>query len=73
MSRETNIERFFTPPRSPQKSDVNWHIKDSEDNKTILLGCKHLSTMEELMEHFVDNFSLHASKQKKSQKCNAMH
>lgn len=73
MSRETNTEKFFTPPKNPQKSDVNWHIKDNEDSKTNLLGCRHLSIMEKLMEQFVDNFSLRASKQKKSKKCNAPH
>jgi hypothetical protein len=50
MSRETNTEKFFTPPKNPQKSDVNWHIKDNEDSKTNLLGCRHLSIMEKLME-----------------------
>jgi hypothetical protein len=50
MSKETNIEKFFTPPKSPQKSDVNRHVKDSENNITSLLGCRHSSVIEELME-----------------------
>jgi hypothetical protein len=48
MSKETNIEKFFTPPNSLQKSDVNRHVKDSEDNITTLLGCKHSSAIKEL-------------------------
>jgi hypothetical protein len=41
MLRVTNIEKFFTPPKSPQKSDVNRDVKDSENNRTTLLGCRH--------------------------------
>ncbi len=47
MSEETNIEKFFTPPKSPQKSDVNRHAKDSENNKTTLSGRRHSSAIEE--------------------------
>jgi len=35
MSEETNIEKFFTPPKSPPKSDVNRHAKDSENTKQL--------------------------------------
>jgi hypothetical protein len=48
MSRETNNKEFFFLPRNPKKSDVNWQVKDSEDSKTTLSKCKHLSVMEEL-------------------------
>jgi hypothetical protein len=50
MLKETNIEKFFTPPKSPQKSDVNRHTGDSEDNKTTLLGCKHSNAIEKPMK-----------------------
>ncbi len=33
MSEETNIEEFFILPQSLQKSDVNKHTINSEDNK----------------------------------------
>jgi hypothetical protein len=33
MSEETNIEEFFILPESPQKSDVNKHTINSENNK----------------------------------------
>jgi hypothetical protein len=36
MLEETNTKELFTPRESPQKNDVNRHIKDSEDNKTTL-------------------------------------
>jgi hypothetical protein len=36
MSRETNTKEFFTPPESLQKSDVCRHVRDNENNKTIL-------------------------------------
>jgi hypothetical protein len=38
MSKETNNEKFFTPPKSPQESDVNRHARNSENNKTTLSG-----------------------------------
>ncbi len=71
MLGETNNDEFFTLPESPKKSDVNRHVRDSEDNKTTLSRCKHSSTMKEVMEQFINNFNLHASKEKKSLKCNA--
>jgi hypothetical protein len=36
MSKETNSKKFFTPPKSPQESDVNRHTRNSENNKTTL-------------------------------------
>jgi len=38
MSKETNSEKFFTPPKSLQESDVNMHTRNSENNKTTLSG-----------------------------------
>ncbi len=35
MSEETNIEKFFTPLKSPPKSDVNRHTKDTENTKQL--------------------------------------
>jgi hypothetical protein len=32
MSKGTNTEKFFTQLKSPKKSDVNRHARDSEDN-----------------------------------------
>ncbi len=46
MSEETDIEEVFTPPKRPQKSDVNRHAKDSENNKTTLSGGRHSSVIE---------------------------
>jgi len=69
MSKETNIKKFFTRPKSPQKSDVNRHVKNSEDSITTLLGCKHSSAIEELTEQFTNNFNLLASEKKKGLKC----
>jgi hypothetical protein len=65
MSKETNNEKCFTLPKSLQKSDVNRHVRDSEDNITTLSGCTHSSVIENLMEEFAENFSLLASKEKK--------
>jgi len=62
MSKETNIENFFTLPKSLQKSDVNRHTGDSEE--ISLLGCRHSSIIEELMKQFTNNFNLLASKKK---------
>jgi hypothetical protein len=73
MLRETNNKELFILPRNPKKSDVNWQVKDSEDSKTTLSKCKHLSAIEELTKYFTDNFNLHPSKEKKSRKCNASH
>jgi len=56
MSGETNTKEFFIPPKSFQKSYVNRHVKNSEDNKTTLLGCKDSSIMEELIEYFTKQF-----------------
>jgi hypothetical protein len=57
MSKETNSEKLFTPPKNPQKSDVKRPIKDSEE---IMM-----TTIEDLMEQFVDNFSFLHSKERK--------
>jgi hypothetical protein len=65
MSKETNIENFFTLPKSLQKSDVNRHARNNEDNKTTLLGCMHLNAIEKLTKQFADNFNLRTSKEKK--------
>jgi hypothetical protein len=65
MSKETNIEKFFTPPKSPQKSDVNRHAKYSENNKTTLSRGMHSNTIEELTKQVVNNFSLPTSKERK--------
>ncbi len=73
MSKETNTEKFFTQPKSPKKSDVNRHARDSEDNKTTLSRCKHLNVIKELIEQFVKNFSILASKNKKGGNCKAPH
>ncbi len=32
MSKETNTKQLFTPLESLQKSDVNRHAKNNEDN-----------------------------------------
>jgi hypothetical protein len=47
MSIQTNSEKFFTPPKSPKKSDVNRHARNSENN---MLRCRHLSAIEDLMK-----------------------
>lgn len=54
MSKETNNEKLFTPPKSPQKSDVERPARDNEKKTTI--------TIEDLIKQFVDNFSLLHSK-----------
>ncbi len=41
------------------------HAKDSGNNITTMLGCKHSSAIEDLTKQFVDNFSFFASKKKK--------
>ncbi len=48
MFEQTNCEELFTLLESPQKNDVNRHVKDSEDNMTTMLGWKHLSTINDL-------------------------
>jgi hypothetical protein len=48
MSKETNSEKFFIPPESLQKSDVNRHATDSEDNMTIMLRCRHMNAIDDL-------------------------
>jgi hypothetical protein len=40
MSEETNIEEFFILPESPQKSDMNKHTINSEDNKKKIQDAK---------------------------------
>jgi hypothetical protein len=50
MWKEINIEKFFILPTSLQKSDVNRQVKDSENNKKTLLGCRHSSIIKELTE-----------------------
>jgi len=73
MPKETNIEELLTLLESLQKSDVNRHARDSENNKTTLLGCRHLSIIEELTKKFVNNFNLFASKKKNGRKCKTPH
>ncbi len=34
------------------------HAKDNEDNMTIVSKCKHLSTIDDLTEYFVNNLNL---------------
>ncbi len=65
MSEETDIEEVFTPPKRPQKSDVNRHAKDSENNKTTLSGGRHSSVIEKWTKQYANNFSLPTSKEKK--------
>jgi hypothetical protein len=50
MYKETNNEKLFTSLESPQKSDVNRHVKDSEDSMKITSRCKHSSTINDLMK-----------------------
>jgi hypothetical protein len=59
MSKKTNTEIIFTPSKSLRKSDVNRHARNSENNKTTLSGCKHLSAIDELMNSLqtISNFS----------------
>jgi hypothetical protein len=64
MLEKTNNEKLFILPKSLQKN-VNMHAKDSENNITTMLGCKHSSAIEDLTKQFVDNFSCLASKKKK--------
>jgi hypothetical protein len=73
MFEKTNSEKFFTPPESPQTSDVNRHAKDSEDKMTTMLGCRHLNAIDDLTKQFANNFTLLASKEKNGQKCTTMH
>ncbi len=73
MSREANIKEFYTLPKSPKKSDVYRHIRDNENSKTTLSQLRHLSAMEKLTKQFANNFSLPTTKEKKGQKCNALH
>jgi hypothetical protein len=47
MSKKIDIEEFFTPLKNLQKSDVNRHARNNEDNKTTLTGCMHLNVIEE--------------------------
>jgi hypothetical protein len=48
---------------SLQKSDVKRHARDTENNITTMLGCKHLNAIEDLMEYFTNYFSLLAFKE----------
>ncbi len=62
MLEKTNNEEFFILPKSFQKNDMNRCAKDSENNIITMSGCKHSSSIENLMEQFVDNFTFLVSK-----------
>jgi len=49
------------------------HATDNEDNMTTMLKCRHSSAIDNLMEQFVNNFSLLISKYKKGRKCKVAH
>jgi hypothetical protein len=44
---------------------VNRHARDSEDNMTTMLRCRHLNAIDDLIKQFANNFILLASKEKK--------
>ncbi len=73
MFEETNSEKLFTPAKSFQKSDVNRHAKNTEDNMTTMLGCRHLNVIDDLTNQFANNFSLLTSKEKNGEKCTTTH
>jgi len=73
MFEKTNSEKLFTPAESIQKSDVNRHARNSEDNMTTTLGCRHLNVIDDLRNQFANNFSLFALKEKNGEKCTTMH
>ncbi len=50
MSEKTNNEELFIPLESPQKSDVNRHARNSENNMTTMLGWRHSNVIDDLME-----------------------
>jgi hypothetical protein len=54
MSKETNSEKLFTSPKSLKKSDVKRPVKDNEE--------RMVTTIEDLIEQFVDNFNFLHSK-----------
>lgn len=65
MFKEINKEELVTSPESPQKSDVERFVRDSEEKTT--------TAIEDLMEQFINNFNLLHSKERKCHKYNAMH
>jgi hypothetical protein len=50
MLIETNNEKFFTLPKNPKKNDVNRHARNSENNITTMLRCRHLNAIGDLMK-----------------------
>jgi hypothetical protein len=73
MLEKTNNGEFFISPKSFQQNDMNRRARDSENNIITMSGCKHSSSIENLMEQFVDNFTFLVSKEKKGWKCKAPH
>ncbi len=65
LFEETSKEELVIPPKSPKKSDVERLARDSEIRTT--------TTIENLVEQFVNNFSLLHSKERKGRKYNASH
>lgn len=65
MFEETNSEKLFIPPKSPQKNDVKRPTRDSEERMTIAI--------KDLMKQFANNFNLFHSKERKGWKYNVAH
>jgi hypothetical protein len=65
LFEETNREELIIPPKSPKKSDVERHVKDSEKRTTTII--------KNLIEQFVNNFNHLHSKKRKGRKYNASH
>lgn len=73
MFKKTNNEKFFTSPKSPHKSEMNKHARNSDENMITMSRCRHLNAIKNLTEQFVNNFNLFPSKEKKGWKCKTTH
>jgi hypothetical protein len=47
---ETDNEKFFTPSKSPQKSEENRHVRDNGESITSMFECAHSNAIKDLIE-----------------------
>jgi hypothetical protein len=68
IHEKTYCEKFFTLLKSPKKNEVTRNDRKCHENIINMSTCSHSSAMENIMEHFANNFNFHPFKKNMSRK-----
>jgi methyltransferase-like protein len=68
IHEEIDCEKFFILLKNPKRNEVTKNDRKCHENITNMSTCSHSSAMEDIMEHFANNFSLHPFKKSMSRK-----